>query len=154
MGSNEAPRDSTLLEGVSVLIVDDDADIRDAIRSILLVFAADAVAVDCAAGARAVLAARSFDVLLSDVEMPRENGYELMRSVRCSGARDIAAAAVTGRASPDEVRFALAAGFDRVIAKPLDIETLVEAVYELAAERDDDPKRRPRARRRAAGARP
>lgn len=129
---SELALDRRCLAGLRVLVVDDDEDVRDALLAILLFFGADGSAVDSAVDAREQLAVESFDVLLSDIEMPYESGYELIRSVRrARRTRDIAAAAVTARASADDRRVALAAGFDRVVAKPLDITTLVDAVLEL-----------------------
>src|SRR5262249_9706005 len=135
------------LTGIRILIVDDDADVREALSSLLGLFDADVTAVGCAGVARALLAAWTFDVLLSDIEMPGEDGYQLMRSLRRSPfTRDLAAAAITGRALPEDVRHAYDAGFDRVIAKPPAVDALVEIVRVLAA-------RRPRRElRRSAGA--
>jgi CheY-like chemotaxis protein len=120
------------LGGLRVLVVDDDEDVRDALLAILLFFGADGCAVESADDARAVLNARDFDVLLSDIEMPDEDGYELIRSVRrVRRIASIPAAAVTARVSAEDHRVAIAAGFDRVVAKPLDVTTLVDAVLAL-----------------------
>lgn len=125
-------RDSQCLLGFRVLVVDDDEDVRDALLSILRLFGAEGVAVERAVDARALLSAERFDVLLSDIEMPDEDGLTLIRSVRRSRARRIAAAAVTACSSTAECRAALAAGFDRVVPKPPDISLLVDIVHELA----------------------
>ena len=125
-------RDSQCLQGIRVLVVDDDADVRDTLLSILRLFGADAVAAECADDARALLAVERFDVLLSDIEMPYENGLELIRGVRRSRACSIPVAAVTARVSAADYRAALAAGFDCVLAKPFDIASLVDVVRELA----------------------
>ena len=127
-------RDRRCLGGLRVLVVDDDEDIREALLSILQFFGADGDAVECAGAARALLAEQRFDVLLSDIEMPDEDGYQFIRSVRRSRrVGRIAAAAVTSRASTDDCRAALAAGFDRVVGKPLEVTALVDAVRELAS---------------------
>jgi CheY-like chemotaxis protein len=127
-------RDRGCLRGLRVLVVDDDEDVRDAVIAILSFFGADGLAVETADEARTRLAACNFDVLLSDIEMPSESGYDFIRSVRRScAARGIAAAAVTGRASNDDCRAALAAGFDLVVGKPLEAAALVDAVRALAA---------------------
>ena len=124
--------DRRCLGGLRVLVVDDDEDVRDALLAILLFFGADGCAVDCADDARELLAGGDFDVLLSDIEMPDEDGYDLMRSVRrARRTSSIAAAAVTGRVSPEDRCVAIAAGFDRVVAKPLDVTTLVDSVLAL-----------------------
>jgi CheY-like chemotaxis protein len=123
------------LSGLRILAVDDDEDVREALIAMLRLHGADAHAVATADEARARMAASHFDVLLSDIEMPLENGYDFIRSVRRSRPRvsGIAAAAVTGRFSTDECRDALEAGFDLVVGKPVDARTLVDAVRALAA---------------------
>lgn len=148
MGTLIELRDQTCLADVRILVVDDDEDVRDALSSLLTLFGAEVYGVEGAGVARALLAAWTFDVLLSDIEMPDEDGYQLMRAVRRSPfTHDLAAAAITGRSSPDDVRRAYDAGFDRVIAKPPEIEALIEVVRTLAAKR---PRRE---LRRSAGAR-
>ena len=126
-------RNSQFLLGLRVLVVDDDADVRDALLSILRCFGADGTAVECAPEARALLAAQRFDVLLSDIDMPHEDGLALIRSVRRGHrTRDLAAAAVTAGVTTAQCRAAIAAGFDRVLPKPPDVEALVAVVRELA----------------------
>jgi CheY-like chemotaxis protein len=135
-------RDHGCLSGVRVLVVDDDEDVRDALLSILRLFGADGDAVDCADQARALLDEQRFDVLLSDIEMPDEDGYALIRSVRGScRAQRIAAAAVTACASGAERRAALEAGFDRVVGKPPEVDALIDAVRELARGAGREPGR-------------
>jgi len=125
-------RDPGCLTGLRVLVVDDDEDVREALLSVLRLFGADGVAAETAVEARALLAIERFDVLLSDIEMPDEDGYELIRSIRRSSPAGIAAAAVTACASTAERRAALAAGFDRVVPKQPEISALVDAVWDLA----------------------
>jgi CheY-like chemotaxis protein len=135
LASAGAPRRRCLF-GVRVLVVDDDEDVRDAMLAILELYGAEVRVVDGAVAARASLAAQPFDVLLSDIEMPHEDGCAFIRSVRsASSTPEIAAAAVTGRAAPHERDRALAAGFDRVAAKPLAADVLVELVAGLAGRR-------------------
>ena len=90
---------------------------------------------DSAAGALAEMDRAVPDVLLCDISMPHEDGYR--SSVAC--ARDtttagggIPAAAVTAYARPEDVRHALAEGFDLHFAKPLEPQDLVAAVVRLA----------------------
>jgi CheY-like chemotaxis protein len=121
------------LGGVRVLVVDDDEDLRASVLAILQCYGAEGDVAECAGDARQLLAERRFDVLLSDIEMPNENGYDFIRSLRRGGATaGIAAAAVTARTSSAERARALAAGFDRVVGKPLEVAALVAAVRELA----------------------
>jgi len=124
----------TSLEGVRVLIVDDDPDAREVMTSALETSGATVTA---AASADEALQAldddASIDVLLSDIAMPGHDGYELIRQLR-SRSSDLAAlpaAAVTACASLDERERALAAGFQMHLAKPVLPHALVEAVATL-----------------------
>lgn len=119
------------LRGVRILVVDDDEDVRDSLLGILEHFGAEVDAADGAAAARALLGERRYDVLVSDLEMPCEDGYSLIRGVRGSRAAGIAAAAVTGCLSSDARARAIDAGFDCVIAKPTEMRALVDAVGAL-----------------------
>jgi two-component system CheB/CheR fusion protein len=127
-----APRDIT---GVKVLVIEDDGDTRQALTATLQRFGADVCAVGSAAeGLRAVQTFKP-QVLLCDLAMPGEDGFSLIAKVRAlapeQGGR-VPAAAVTALAGEPERRRALAAGFVRHLAKPLDDTELVAAVGELA----------------------
>ena len=117
------------------MLVDDDADVRDVMSSVLSECGA---LVTCAASAREALrlltGGQPINVLLSDIAMPGEDGYELIRQVRALSASvaGLPAAAVTAFAGAEERERALAAGFQMHLAKPLLPETLVNAVARLA----------------------
>jgi signal transduction histidine kinase/ActR/RegA family two-component response regulator len=122
-----------LLDGVRVLVVDDDEDARLLAAHLL----GDVGAVVTAAGSvREALteAGRAdFDVLVSDVGMPRETGYDLIRALRADGVAAHAALpslALTAYAREEDRRRALDAGFDGHLAKPIDPAQLVAAVDE------------------------
>jgi CheY-like chemotaxis protein len=75
------------------------------------------------------------DVLLADIAMPEQDGYELIREIRSARTGTTAAvpaAAVTAHARDDERQRALAAGFQMHLAKPIDPTTLARAVATLA----------------------
>jgi hypothetical protein len=73
------------------------------------------------------------DVLLSDLEMPNMDGYELARRVRESPkGRHMPAIAVSAHVRPDEAAAALSAGFDLHVAKPVEAPQLVTAIDTLA----------------------
>lgn len=122
------------LERIRILVVDDEPDICELIASVLTAHGAEADAVCSAAAARERLAHRPFDLLLTDINMPGEDGYALLRSIReqPSAHAGIVAAAVTARTSPRDRLEASSAGFDGVIAKPFDMATLLDAVIELS----------------------
>jgi CheY-like chemotaxis protein len=124
-----------ILDGVRVLIVDDEDDICQIVHSVVLAYGAEADCALSAAKARALMEMRQFHVLLSDINMPVESGYALLRSVRChadQSIRSLAAAAMTARVGFVDRQQASAAGFDRIIAKPFDMSTLITNVAELA----------------------
>jgi signal transduction histidine kinase/ActR/RegA family two-component response regulator len=124
------------LAGLRVLLVDDEAEVRDVMASVL----GDCGAlVTCVSSAREALTllkgGQRVNVLLSDIAMPGEDGYELIRQVRAlsKNVADVPAAAVTAFAGAQERERALAAGFQMHLAKPILPETLAHAVAKLAA---------------------
>ena len=129
------------LEGLKVLVVEDDADARMLLRYTLEKSGARVTDVDSAAEAMAALERAVPDVLLCDISMPHEDGYSLIRRIR---ARDmthgggVPAAAVTAYARPEDVRHALASGFDLHLAKPLEPSDLVAAVVRLAHQKHSE----------------
>ena len=94
-----------------------------------------------AASARAaldVLASHEVDLLLADIAMPGQDGYELIREIRSMASARLSAipaAAVTAHARDDERERALAAGFQMHLAKPVQPVALARAVATLASEK-------------------
>ena len=124
-----------ILDGVRVLIVDDEEDICQIVLSVVCAYGAKGACATSAAAARGLMARREFDVLLSDINMPGESGYALLRSVRehaSDAIRTVAAAAMTARVGFVDRQHATAAGFDSMIAKPFDMSALITCVAELA----------------------
>ena len=120
-----------VLDGIRVVLVDDDSDIRDAFQSVLEHFGAAVTAVGSAAEALATIDDSPPDVLLSDLAMPGENGYDLMRQVAARHAA-LPAAALTAFGDVADREVALAAGFRMQLGKPIDAVALVAAVADLA----------------------
>src|SRR5439155_23507066 len=90
--------------------------------------------VDSVDAALAELMGSDVDVLLADIAMPDRDGYDLIRSARAlpsERARRVPAAAVTACARDDERQRALDAGFQRHLAKPIQLDTLVQTVASL-----------------------
>jgi CheY-like chemotaxis protein len=83
------------------------------------------------------------DILVSDIGMPFEDGYSLIRHIRNleSGQR-VAALALTAYASPDDYRKTMAAGFDAHLCKPVEPAKLVRAVGSLAGRTGENAKER------------
>ena len=128
--SREAGGDFPRLDGVRILVVDDEADARALMGTVLGQCGADVATVPSAAAAMDALRRERYDVLLSDISMPEEDGYQLMRKVRALNAT-IPAAAVTAFARAEDREAALAAGFQLHVAKPVEPAALARAVHSL-----------------------
>ena len=126
-----APR----LYGVSVLVVDDEADARELVGE---AFEAAGATVHLAASAREALSLLSSEhpsILVSDIGMPHEDGYALMRQVRSlspAHGGQIPALALTAYARATDAERAFDAGYQRHVSKPVDPLQLVELVAGLA----------------------
>ena len=126
------------LAHVRVLLIDDDADARDLSQAVMEQCGAMVMAVASGAEALAALGASSADrlpqVIVSDLGMPSEDGFQVIRRIRALGPQlsRIPAVAVTGYATSEDVQRALDAGFQVHISKPMDPNTFVAAVAELA----------------------
>jgi CheY-like chemotaxis protein len=123
---------------LKLLIVDDDANTRDLLADALAVRGGHVRAVGSASEARSTLVAWHPDLVISDVGMPRENGYELIRRVRHLPAREggtTPAIACTGYTRPEDRLRAMHAGFDAVVTKPVDLDELLRAIVQLAGVR-------------------
>jgi PAS domain S-box-containing protein len=128
--------DSNLdLRGIRILVVDDEPDARETLRQILEHCNGEVETADSAAEAIRKLEAWRPDVLLSDIGMPGEDGYELIRRVRElppeRGGRT-PSAALTAFARGEDRRRALRAGFQMHLAKPVEIQELATVVASLA----------------------
>jgi signal transduction histidine kinase/ActR/RegA family two-component response regulator len=127
--------DMPSLSGVQVLVVDDDADARDLLRSVLEAFGAQASAAASASEALEALTRARPHVLVSDIGMPGTDGYELIRQVRQLGAAEggaTPAIALTAFARSEDRRRAIAAGYQMHLAKPVEPSELVTMVASLA----------------------
>ncbi|TMQ04940.1 MAG: response regulator [Deltaproteobacteria bacterium] len=122
------------LDRVRVLVVDDDLRVRDALALLLGRAGAVVDTAESAAMARTRIAHGAPEVVVCDIAMAVEDGYSFIRGLRASGA-DIAAIALTAHATETDVGRALAAGFDRHLAKPIELEHLVANIAELVVAR-------------------
>lgn len=130
----------TLLEGIRVLVVDDDDDARQLLRVMLGQYGAEIRLAASAAFARAVLQAQQVDVLIADIGMPDEDGLTLVSTI---GAMSTARApvqciAVTAYAGASERAAAFRAGFGWYITKPVDPAQLLSAVSAAGDRRRQD----------------
>ncbi|BAZ20665.1 multi-sensor hybrid histidine kinase [Kalymmatonema gypsitolerans NIES-4073] len=123
------------LDGLQVLVVDDEADVREWISTVLTESGAQVIAVGSVGEALAALEQLRPDVLVSDIGMPDEDGYTFIRKVRELGSQmggRLRAIALTGYAREEDYRQAKAAGFQLHIAKPIKAAELVAVVKSLA----------------------
>jgi PAS domain S-box-containing protein len=122
------------LDGVDVLAVDDEASAREIITAVLTQCGATVTAVASAADAITALAQSRPDVLVSDIGMPDENGYELIGKVRRlkpEQGGNIPAVALTAYARTEDRMRALAAGFQSHVPKPVEPAELALVVASL-----------------------
>jgi PAS domain S-box-containing protein len=120
------------LDGVEVLIVDDEADGRELIARILQERGAAAKCASCAEEALDLLKQQHFDVLLSDIGMPGTDGFDLIRRVRLlHPERPIPAIAVTAYARTEDRQRSLLQGFHMHLAKPIEARELIAGIAGL-----------------------
>ena len=128
------PRPEQLI-GLSILVVDDEADARAVVAETLRLEGARVTIGDSVRAALDHLGAPGarFDVLVTDIGMPEEDGYSLVRKLRrlAEGAR-VVAIALTGYASRADIEAAIDAGFDLHVPKPVDFDSFVPIIRRLA----------------------
>ncbi|MBE9198788.1 MULTISPECIES: PAS domain S-box protein [unclassified Nodularia (in: cyanobacteria)] len=134
---SEGEMDSSLgnLEGIKILVVDDDLDSRDFICFVLEEEGAEVISVSSAIEALQTLPDSKADVLLSDIGMPEMDGYMLMRQVRTWTSEQggkTPAIALTAYAGEYNQQQAMSAGFQMHVTKPAEPSQLVAAVARLA----------------------
>lgn len=123
------------LDGITVLLVEDEPDVRAVTARLLEDAGASLLLAENAGQALDILRRQRPSVLLSDIGMPEVDGYELMRRVRQLPAAEgglTQAAAFTAFARPEDHAQALAAGYQLHLAKPVQVEHLLRAVATLA----------------------
>jgi PAS domain S-box-containing protein len=135
---NESPELSLDLQGIEILVVDDDVDTREFVAFLLEQYGAQVTAVGSAKEALVALTQSLPDVLLSDIGMPEMDGYMLMQQVRTLPTEQggqIPAIALTAYAGEMNYQQALSAGFQRHMSKPVEPAELVDAIASLAQRR-------------------
>jgi signal transduction histidine kinase/CheY-like chemotaxis protein len=123
------------LEGISVLVVDDEADARELVAYVLEASGMEVRVAENSADAMTQLESFTPRVIVSDIGMPHEDGYTLIRRIRTLPADDkrtIPAIALTGFARNEDRTRALVEGFNRYMAKPVEPSALVSTVADLA----------------------
>jgi signal transduction histidine kinase/ActR/RegA family two-component response regulator len=137
-GPASGRQDDRVLAGVRVLLVDDDRDICEVLQFVLEGQGAVVTLAASAAEALASIERSMPNVLLSDIAMPGETGYDLMRKIVAREGGDAPpAAALSAYAPGQDLAEALAAGFRMLLAKPVDSQALIAAVATLAGHRNE-----------------
>ena len=128
---------SVSLDGLSVLVVDDDDGSREMVAAYLESRNAVVLTAASAAQAMDVMQREQVDVLVADIAMPGEDGYSLIRRLRAMDARGAAipAAALTAFAREEDRKQSLNAGFQMHLSKPIDRRSLINAVATLGRQR-------------------
>ncbi|MGZ8842747.1 MAG: MASE1 domain-containing protein [Pyrinomonadaceae bacterium] len=121
------------LAGMRVLLVEDEADARELILLTLKLSGAEVQAVDSAQEALGNLNAFKPDVLVSDIGLPSESGYDLIRQVRAlpNALSKVPAVALTAFATQKDRQRALESGFQIHLAKPVEPQALIDTIEEL-----------------------
>jgi PAS domain S-box-containing protein len=132
------------IKGIRVLLVDDEKDARALVTSLLESCHAVVTAAESANDAMALLQESKFDLLVSDIGMPGEDGYSLIKRVRSLGLTaggDIPAIALTAYARFEDRVKAIAAGFQMHVAKPVEPVELITVVAAAVGRNFPVPKR-------------
>ncbi|TMA43826.1 MAG: response regulator, partial [Deltaproteobacteria bacterium] len=144
--AEDAPRaePQCLLDGIRVLVVEDEVDARDALSVIMSQAGATVTAVGTARDALSKLTAWRPDVLVCDIGLPAEDGYALIGKVRALGVDrggSVPAVALTAYAQASDRARALAAGFQAHVAKPCEPDQLLRVLARsVRRPREADPR--------------
>lgn len=117
------------LQGLRILVVDDDADARNLLRRLLEHYGSTVLTASSVAEALDLFKSSRPDIILSDIAMPDRDGYALIREVRA--ASEIPAIAITAYARPDDRVRTIRAGFSFHLAKPVEPAELVALIHGL-----------------------
>ncbi len=141
-GAGESAFGDPSLGGLSILVVDDEPDARNVVAETLKLAGAQVTVTDSAWAAFETLQqpGAHFDIIVTDIGMPDEDGYSLVRRLRAQkSGRRMLAIAVSGYASSGDVEAAIDAGFDLHVPKPVDFNTFVPMVRRLARQGREKP---------------
>jgi PAS domain S-box-containing protein len=123
------------LDGIRVLVVDDEVDARELVTVLLREAGAETLEAGSVSSALDVMHRSTPDVLVSDIGMPIEDGYSLLRKLR-QGGGDVPAIALTAFTRNEDVERSRQAGFARHLAKPVEPAELIAAIRQLATSGD------------------
>ena len=127
------------LEDRRILVVEDDSDTQELLKTVLERYGADVTAVSSGASALAHIARVKPDVIISDIGMAGQNGYEFIRTIRSLPPEEgghIPAIALTAYAGASDRRRALLAGFQTHLPKPVEPDDLVAVILSLTFQQE------------------
>jgi signal transduction histidine kinase/DNA-binding response OmpR family regulator len=121
------------LKDLKILVVDDEQDTREFVGQMLGSYGAEIKIADCVPVALDIINSWKPDLLVSDIGMPEEDGYDLIRKIRTlrNSKKSLPAIALTAYASTQDRLRALSAGFQTHVAKPVDPLELVTVILSL-----------------------
>jgi CheY-like chemotaxis protein len=122
------------LSNLRVLLVEDEADSRNLLNLVLVSYGADVTTAVSAAEAFETIRGEKFDVLISDIGMPGEDGFSLIKKIRKLPDREggnVPAIALTAYARAEDRVQALRSGFQMHVAKPVEPAELIAVVANL-----------------------
>jgi CheY-like chemotaxis protein len=128
-----------ILKHLRILVVEDDPDTQELLKTVLQQHGAEVVAVGSAASALTEFERAKPDVIISDIAMAGENGYELIRRIRSLGPAaggHVPAIALTAYAGVVDRRRALLAGFQTHLAKPIEPDDLLAVILSLTFQQE------------------
>jgi len=134
VGALRDPAQPLAMEGLRVLVVEDDRETREPLVEMLRTTGADVRAAGCAADAMRVFGEFKPELLICDIGMPEEDGLSFIGRIRALGAEkggDVRALALTAMASVKDREEAIAAGFNMHLPKPIGFEELTGALLAL-----------------------
>lgn len=133
-GNGLQPEFSQILDGLRILVVDDEADSRELMSAILGRCGAEVKCCESTAAALTLFRAWKPDLVVSDIGMPVEDGYALikkLRQMRLKAAKEVPAIALTAYATKEDKARALESGFQVHVPKPIEPATLIRSIAAL-----------------------
>ncbi|HKY05984.1 MAG TPA: PAS domain S-box protein [Blastocatellia bacterium] len=134
VSASEAER-KRRLKGLKVLVVDDEADTREMLRALLTQEGAEVSTADSVQSALVAIQSLDLDAMVSDIAMPLEDGYALIRTVRereAGTGKHLPAVALTARARSKDRELALGSGYEMFVPKPVEADEIINALAALA----------------------
>lgn len=124
------------LSGLTILLVDDSAEVLETLKMLLEMEDAEVVAFDRPWDALDAATNSHFDLIISDLGMPVMNGHELMQALRqLPHVKDVPAIALTGYGAISDIKKARQSGFDQYIGKPVSYDDLIATIETLRQHR-------------------